>query len=78
MTVVLIDCKYIGDQLRRARQAGNMRQRIAADMLRISAKDLRRYERGTKVIPDALLQRMFRFGYMMLQARDIAKHHPAQ
>ena len=74
--VVLIDAKYVGTEMAHARKCAKIKRSDAARMLGVSYCDLRHMERGSIVIPEATLIKLFRYGYLMLYARrgNIAKH----
>ncbi len=67
--VVLIDTKYYGAILHRARQEQNVKRRDAAKIFRISLKELRRYERGLDPIPEHILMCLFHRGFCMLKCQ---------
>lgn len=71
MSIVLIECRQIGRLLRYARRQNHMRLDELAQLLRISRTDLRMYERGTKLISDAVLMRIMMYGVTLLKARYI-------
>jgi len=67
--VVLIDAKYFGNMLRNARRKQNIGANDAAKILKISLKELHRYERGLEPIPESILLSMFHHGYCLLSCR---------
>lgn len=70
MTVILIDARYFGTQLRRARRSARLSRFEFAQMLKISRYDLDKYESGRLVIPESILYRLMSYGIMMLKARN--------
>ncbi|MBR6751748.1 MAG: helix-turn-helix transcriptional regulator [Alphaproteobacteria bacterium] len=55
MSVVLIDARAYGQQLRRARKSLHMNKATVAEILKISPRDLYLYEIGRLPIPPDLL-----------------------
>lgn len=68
--VVLIDAKYYGAILRRARRNKRINTADAAKIFRISTKEYRRYERGVDPIPEHVLMCLFHRGFCMLQCNN--------
>ncbi len=55
MSIVLIDARAYGQQLRRARKSLHMNKATVAEILKISSHDLYLYEIGRLPIPPDLL-----------------------
>lgn len=67
--VVLADAKYYGNLLRFARKRQGIKTNDAANMLKISVKQLRRYERGLELIPESILMSLFYRGFCLLRCK---------
>ena len=67
--VVLVDAKYYGNMLRFARKHQGIKTNDAAKMLKISVKQLRRYERGLELIPESMLMALFHRGFCLLRCQ---------
>lgn len=67
--VVLVDAKYYGAMLRRARQQQNIKRRDAAKIFRVSLREFGRYERGQVPIPEDVLMRLFYRGFCMFKCQ---------
>jgi len=55
MTIVLIDARHYGEQLRRARRTLRMNMENTARMLNITTHELHQYECGRQPIPHDLV-----------------------
>ena len=66
---VTIDGRYIGRMLRYARTQNRLGLIETANILNITPTDLRMFERGTKVISDAVIMRIMLYGVTKLKAR---------
>ncbi len=55
MSIVLIDARAYGQQLRRARHSLQMNATTAAKMLKITPRELHKFEAGKQPIPPDLL-----------------------
>ena len=64
--VVLVDTKYYGAMLRRARQQQNIKRRDAARIFKIS---LSKYERGQLPIPDEIMMRLLYRGFCLFKCQ---------
>lgn len=69
MSIVLIDARVYGQQLRRARRSLRMNKATAAEILKISAHDLYKYEIGRLPIPPDLLCALLHRGLALTQCR---------
>ena len=65
MNVILVDARRYGHVLKGARKTVRLNKNDAAKMFGISAKELRSYERGSALISDSVLTRLFTYGYML-------------
>lgn len=66
--MVLIDARHFGRMLKYARSQNHMGQAEFAKLLKISQTDLRAFERGSKIISDGILMRLFIYGVVLLKA----------
>ena len=73
MNVILVDAKRYGHVLKGARKTVRLDKNDAAKMFGISATELRSYERGSALISDSVLTRLFTYGYMLMIARKNIK-----
>ena len=69
MSVVLIDAHHYGEQLRRARRALNMNTTTASLLLKITIRDLRKYELGRAPIQPDLLCALLHRGLALTQCK---------
>ena len=67
--VVLVDTKYYGAMLRRARQQQNIKRRDAAKIFKISLRELSKYERGQLPIPDEIMMRLLYRGFCLFKCQ---------
>ena len=67
--VVLIDAKYYGAMLRRARRQQKIRSQDAAKILRVSVRQMHSYERGQEQIPEHIVMRLFYRGFCLLKCQ---------
>ncbi len=67
--VTLIDAHYYGNELRRARKSARLNLSETANILNIDRRDLLRFEVGTKILPPAVLHRLFHFGLVTIYTR---------
>ncbi len=77
--MVLVDAKYYGHVLKTARRRLRLRTIEMAKMLKLSAVDLRRYERGVDVIPENVILRLIQAGMSLIslkKARQEIKETP--
>lgn len=65
--VTLIDAHYFGNELRRARKSARLNLSETANLLHIDRRDLLRFEVGAKVMPPAVVHRLFHFGLVVLK-----------
>ncbi len=65
--VTLIDAHYFGHELRRARKSARLNLSETANLLHIDRRDLLRFEVGAKIMPPAVLHRLFHFGLIVLK-----------
>ncbi|MDE6250790.1 MAG: helix-turn-helix domain-containing protein [Alphaproteobacteria bacterium] len=69
MTVVLVDAKYFGAAIRRGRRNACIGRRDLGVILRITHRELAKYENGRAVIPDDILARIITNGIVLLKTR---------
>ena len=70
---VLIDTRHYARILCAARRKQNIRSVEAAQMFKVSVRQLHRYENGKEPIPDNVLQSLLYHGYCLLGCRR-SKH----
>lgn len=69
MTVTLVDTRYYGKMLRKARKSMHMRTINVAKMLKLSRCEYAKCEQGKMIIPESQLQRLFAYAFMAMQTR---------
>lgn len=69
MSVVLVEARHFGYVLRYVRTKNSMIRAEFAHLLKIQKTELRQYERGSKIISDAILMRLLMYGVTLLKAR---------
>ena len=69
MTVVLIDARYFGQILHDARCQVRVRKSALAQMLKITSRELRKYEKGSVPIPESIMHRLLSNGILTLCVR---------
>ncbi|MBP5485521.1 MAG: hypothetical protein J6Y07_02330 [Alphaproteobacteria bacterium] len=67
--VVLVDTRYYGEILHRARKNQKIKARDAAKVFRVSERQLRRYEHGLDPVPEHILLCLFNRGFCMLRCQ---------
>ena len=67
--VVLVDAKYFGAILRRARRENNMNTKDAAKIFGIRRRELVQCEHGTKPIPESILMSLFYHGFCLKRCK---------
>ena len=67
--VVLVDTKYYGAMLRRARQQQNIKRRDAAKIFKISLRELSKYERGQAPVPEEIFMRLLYRGFCLFKCQ---------
>ena len=67
--VVLVDAKYFGNLLRKARRENGINTRDTAKMFGIERRKLVHYERGTEVIPESMLSSLFYYGFCLKRCK---------
>ncbi len=72
----MLDNKYMGMLLRRARRSANMSLSDCAFGLGVTVAQLRRYESGESKIPHCIMQSLFRWGLAVaVGAKMFAKYY---
>jgi len=71
--VVLVDTKYFGSLLRKARRDNGINKRDAAKMFGISQRKLFHCEQGKAVIPESILSSLFYYGICLKRCKKTAK-----
>lgn len=71
--MVLIDAKYFGAMLRKARRENGINTRDAAKMFCVPRREFVRYERGTSVIPEGVLSSLFYHGFCLKKCKKCLK-----
>ncbi len=69
MSIVLVDTRHYGEQLRRARKMLNINAANAAKLLKISVPELHKYELGRAPIPPDLICVLLHRGLAMTACR---------
>lgn len=69
MSIVLVDTRHYGEQLRRARRSLNMSTATAAQLLKTTTANLRKYELGKQPIPPDMLCALLHRGLALTQCR---------
>ncbi|MBQ6736202.1 MAG: helix-turn-helix transcriptional regulator [Alphaproteobacteria bacterium] len=67
--VVLIDAKYFGSILRKARRENKMNTKDVAKMFGVRRRELLQYEHGTKPISESLLMSLFYYGFCLKRCK---------
>lgn len=70
MSVILVDARHVGSQLRNARRSARMNRYDLAQILNISRDTLAKYETGREIIPESILHRIFSQGIIRLKSRN--------
>ena len=65
MSIVLVDARHYGEQLRRARRMLNINCLTAAKILHISVHALHKYEKGGCLIPPDVICTLLHRGFAM-------------
>lgn len=69
MSIVLIGARHVGEQLRRARRGLHINTNYAAKILKISVRDLHKYESGKQPVPPDLMCALFHRGLALTAVR---------
>lgn len=69
MKSVLIECRHLGQEFKRARKTACVPMREAAKMLGFDIRTLAKYESGKQPMPDSMTQRLAHYGYILLRAK---------
>ena len=69
MSIILIDARHYGEQLRHARHLLHLSANDVAKILKISVKDLHQYEMGRQPMPIELIFVMMHRGLMLSMCR---------
>ena len=67
--VILADSRYYGDAMCWARKCMRMRRTRAAEMLGVTYQDYLAYERGKRLIPAPIVQKIMHMAFIALVAR---------
>lgn len=71
--VMLVDAKYFGTMLRKARHDSCIKMCDAAKMFGLSQRELFRCEQGTKLIPENVLSSLFYYGFCLKRCKKETK-----
>ena len=66
MSIVLVDSRYFGQYLARARKTVNLRRMDAAKILNISHSELIKIENGKMLMPDRIVEKLMTNGMAMI------------
>lgn len=66
MSVTLIDARYYGHAMKRARRELKLDSVHAAKLLKISHQEYKKFERGRTVIPENIYVRLIHAGFSLL------------
>ena len=69
MSIVLVDSRYFGQYLARARKTVNLRQADAVKMLNISHSELIKIENGKILMPDRIIEKIMTNGLTLILSR---------
>lgn len=69
MSIVLVDARHYGEQLRRARRSLCMNASQAAQLLKTTIRDLHKYEQGKQPIPPDILCALMHRGLALTQCK---------
>ena len=69
MSIILIDARHYGEQLRRARRMLHVSANETAKILKVSAKELHQYELGKQPMPEDLIWKLMHRGLMLSMCR---------
>ena len=69
MSIVLVDSKYFGQYLGRARKTVNLRRVDAAKILNISHSELIKIENGKMLMPDRIVEKLMTNGLTLILSR---------
>lgn len=67
--VVLVDSKYFGSLLRLARKHNSIKTNDMARLFGTSARQIRKYENGTEIIPENILMSVFYHGLCLMRCK---------
>ena len=70
MTVILVDSRYFGDYLRRARNSLNIIRRNCAKILGVSHSELIKIENGKILMPDKVIKKLMTNGMAMILCKN--------
>ena len=70
MKVILVDSRYYGAHLCHARKLLRLRRRHAAEILGVTYQDYLALERGQRLIPEPVVQRLMHMAFVALMARS--------
>ncbi len=68
---ILIDAKFVGHALRRARRALYWNEADIAKLLGVTENQFQQYECGASVMTHAQMCQIFTMGFMMMRARQL-------
>lgn len=71
MKSVLIECRHLGQEFKRARKSACIPMCDAAKMLGFDRKTFAKYESGKLPMPDSMTQRLAHYGYILLRAKHL-------
>ena len=69
MSIILIDARHYGEQLRHARRLLHLSANETAKILKVSVKDLHQYEMGKQAMPEDLIWKLMHRGLMLSMCR---------
>ncbi len=69
MSIVLVDSKYFGQYLTRARKTVNLRRADAARILSVSRRELIKIENGKILMPDRIIEKIMTNGLTLILSK---------
>ena len=69
MSIILIDARHYGEQLRHARHLLHLSANDVAKILNVSVKNLHQYELGKQPMPEELIWKIMHRGLMLSMCR---------
>ena len=69
MSIVLVDSRYFGQCLARARKTVNLRRADATKMLNISHSELIKIENGKMLMPERIVEKIMTNGLTLILSR---------
>ena len=73
--MITLDIKYFGQAMHVGRKKINLSRRDAAHLFGIPSRQYARYERGTEIIPETMLNSIMAFAFIGMCANHAARYY---